>query len=591
MKSLKMFIALGFGILIGACTSAGTDDIDSSAGGENPPVQDQPTPPAPSTDALSFDESASLLLQGTFGASMQDITAVENNSASNWLQAQFDEPATLHLPRVLTVLPGGLVTLSDGSLSPYADHATVDSIMDAAVKGDDQLRQRMAYALSQIVVVSGISGTQLHRQPHVEAAYFDILVRNAFGNYRDILEEVTYSPAMAKYLTYLRGKKANPTKGSVPDENYAREVMQLFTIGLVELNMDGTPRLQNGQTIETYTNDDIVGLARVFTGFSYDDPSFWPDLKVKPELAYAPLRIFPEHHSTAEKSFLGATIPAGTSGPDSVDRALDVLFNHPNVAPFISQQLIQRFVTSNPKPAYVERVARVFENGSFTMPNGVTVGEGRRGDLKATIAAILLDNEARTPSLRDDVDFGRVREPYLRFVHWARTFNVNSAVISSQALLWNPKTSGLSQQPLRSPSVFNFYRPGYTAPGTMTGDANLVAPELQILDATSLVGFNNVLTSYIFGNARVRFGYGTENTDFVPDYSAEIALADDPSALVDHLDVLLAGNQLRDSTKARIVSMVSDISISNDQRQNDLQARVELAIFLTMTTPEYIVQR
>lgn len=588
MKSLQMLIALGFMTAAVACTSAGTDDIESP-NGETP--TGQPTSPVSGAGGLSFDESASLLLQGTFGASMQEINALENNSASTWVGNQFNEPMTLHLPRVLAVLPGGVTSLPGGGLSPYADSAAVDSILGAAVSSDDQLRQRTAYALSQIVVVSGRTSTALHRLPHVQAAYQDILVRNAFGNYRDILEEVTYSPAMARYLTYLRGKKADPSTGSVPDENYAREIMQLFTIGLVELNMDGTPRLQGGQMVETYTNDDIVGLARVFTGFSYDAPVFWPDLSAQPQLTYSPLKVFPEHHSVAEKTFLGTTIPAGTSGAESVDRALDTLFNHPNVAPFISRQLIQRLVTSNPKPSYVERVARVFESGSFTMPNGVTVGEGRRGDLKATVAAILLDSEARTPSLRDDPDFGKVREPFLRFMHWARTFNVNSALISNQALLWHTDSSGLIQQPLRAPSVFNFYRPGYAAPGTLTGNADLVAPELQILDATSLVGFNDVLTAYIFGNAGLRAGFGSENTDFVPDYSTEIALATDPGALVDHLDALLAGNQLQGTTKTRIINILDGITISTDQRENDLKARVELAIFLTMTTPEYIVQR
>ena len=525
---------------------------------------------------------------------MQEIETLEGDSASAWMQAQFNEPMTLHLPRVLQVLPGGSVTESDGSRSPFEDTAAIDSFLDVAVRNDDQLRQRMAYALSQILVVSGESSTVLNRKPHVQAAYMDILVRNAFGNYRDLLEEVTYSPAMARYLTYYRNLKANPSKGTVPDENYAREIMQLFTIGLVELNMDGTPRLQGGQTIETYTNDDIIGLSRVFTGFSYDAPEFAPDffhnIKSTPERAYLPMRIFSEHHSEAEKSFLGTTIPAGTSGEASVDRALDVLFNHPNVAPFISAQLIQRFVTSNPKPAYVERVARVFESGSFTMPNGVVVGEGRRGDLKATLAAILLDDEARSASLRDDPAFGKIREPYLRFTHWARTFDVNSAQITNQIPLFNGEISAkLSQLPLRAPSVFNFYRPGYVAPGPQTGEAGLVAPELQILDATSFVGHSNVMAAYIFSQAGL--GTGGDNPYFIADYSAEIALADDPAALVDHLDALLTGNTLDPATKARMENMVGAIEIRDGSRDNDLLGRVELAVFLTMSAPEYIVQR
>ena len=587
MKSLRTLFALGLFTAVCACTSAGSDDpapSDPTAGGGQ-------NPPPPVTQALSFDESASLLLQGTFGASMQDIGAVENTSASAWVEAQFSEPMTLHLPRVLQVLPGGLVTEPGGDRSPYADGAAVDSFLDAAVRSDDQLRQRTAYALSQILVVSGAPSAILHRRPHVQAAYMDILVRNAFGNYRDLLEEVTYSPAMALYLTYHRNEKANPLRGSLPDENYAREVMQLFTIGLVELNMDGTPRLQGGRPIETYTNDDIVGLSRVFTGFSYDAPTFWHAIETTPELAYAPLTIFDEKHSTeVEKSFLGTTIPVGTGGAASVDIALDALFNHPNVAPFVSKQLIQRLVTSNPKPAYVARVAQAFESGSFTMPNGTTVGEGRRGDLRATIAAILLDAEARTPALRNDPAFGKVREPYVRFTHWARTFDVNVAQITNQDTLWNAETSDrLSQLPLRAPSVFNFYRPGYAAPGTQTGQQGLVAPELQLLDATSIVGYNDVMATYIFITPGTRDG--RPNTHFIPDYTDETALAADPQALVDHLDALLAGNRLEASTKTRMADMISAIEIGDATREDDLLGRAELAIFLAMTAPEYLVQR
>ena len=593
MKRLHLLFALSLLTAVSACTSAGSDDVDPPQVAAPPPASSPPPGAPPAVETLSFDESVSLLLQGTFGASMQEIEALEGGSASTWIETQFNAPMTLHLPRVLQVLPGGSVTEPDGSRSPFEDTAAIDSFLDVAVRNDDQLRQRMAYALSQILVVSGERSTVLVRKPHVQAAYMDILVRNAFGNYRDLLEEVTYSPAMARYLTYYLNLKADPAKGTVPDENYARE-MQLFTIGLVELNMDGTPRLQNGRTIETYTNDDIIGLSRVFTGFSYDAPEFAPnffhDIKTTPERAYLPMRIFPQYHSEAEKSFLGATIPAGTSGEASVDQALDVLFNHPNVAPFISIQLIQRFVTSNPKPAYVERVARAFERGSFTMPNGAVVGEGRRGDLKATLAAILLDDEARSASLRNDPAFGKIREPYLRFTHWARTFNVNSAQITNQIPLFRGESpANLSQLPLRAPSVFNFYRPGYVAPGTLSGEAGLVAPELQILDATSFVGHSNVMAAYIFSEAGLRDG--EENMSFIPDYSAQLALADDPAALVDHLDALLTGNTLSAAAKTRMENMVGAIEIRSGSRDNDLLGRVELAVFLTMSAPEYIVQR
>ncbi len=603
MKRLRILCALGLIAAACACTSAGSDDVDTPTANIDAPSSGPPDPagapanggqpPAdlPNVDALSFNESVSFLTQATFGASLEEARALEGGSASVWLREQFDAPMTLHLPNVLAVLPGGLVTDPvTGGRSPYEDSAAVDSLLSVAVRGEDQLRQRAAYALSQILVVSGTPSAILYRRPHVQAAYMDILVRNAFGNYRDILEEVTYSPAMALYLTYLGSQKADPLRGSVPDENYAREIMQLFTIGVVELNMDGTPRMRNGRMIETYTNDDVVGLSRVFTGFAYDAPTYWHDVKTTPELAYAPLTIFEDRHSEAEKSFLGETIPAGTGGAESVDRALDILFNHPNVAPFVSRQLIQRLVTSNPEPAYVERVARVFENGRYTMPDGVAVGEGRRGDLKATIAAILLDEEARTPALRDDPTFGKVREPFLRFIHWARAFGANDARITNQVLLWNGESPDrLTQLPLRAPSVFNFYRPGYMAPGTQTAQSGLVAPELQILDATSIVGQNDILSTYVFSTAGTR--NGQPNTDYIVDYSTEVALAEDPQALVDHLDALLLGERLEAATRERMIEMIAAVEIGDATRDNDLLGRVQLAIFLALTAPEYLVQR
>ena len=599
MKRLRRLCALGLIAAACACTSAGVDDVETPASDAGAPASEAPDAPSPApvvpalpnAEPLSFDESVNLLTQGTFGPSLEEAAALEGGTASQWVRAQFEQPMTLHLPSVLEVLPGGLVTDPvTGGRSSFEDSAAVDAALGAAVFGEDQLRQRTAYALSQILVVSGVPSAILYRRPHVQAAYMDILVRNAFGNYRDLLEEVTYSPAMALYLTYFRNQKANPSKGSVPDENYAREIMQLFTIGVVELNMDGTPRLQNGQAIETYTNEDIVGLSRVFTGFSYDAGTFWHDVRTTPELAYEPLIIFPSFHSEAEKSFLGETIPAGTGGEESVDRALDTLFNHPNLAPFVSKQLIQRFVTSNPEPAYVERVARVFERGRYETPDGVILGDGRRGDLKATIAAILLDEAARDPALRADPAFGKLREPYLRFTHWARAFDVNEARITNQVLLWNAeKPDRLAQLPLRSPSVFNFYRPGYVAPGTQTAEQGLVAPELQILDATSLVGQNDVMAHYIFAAAGTRTG--AANSDFISDYSTEIALAEDPVALVNHLDALLSGNKLEASTKERMASMIEAIEIGGATRESDLLGRAQLGIFLAMTAPEYLVQR
>ena len=594
MSNWNRFAALGLLVFAGACTAGGQDDIDPPSSQQQDGASQDPNGPqfpAPETESLSFNESAVFLTQSTFGPSLDEIESLENASASSWLESQFDQPATLHLPRVLQKLPTATRSDASGNPVPNAKHFAADSFVEAAIMSEDQLRQRMAFALSQILVTSVMGNVSMDSNPHLQAAYYDIFVRNAFGNYRDILEEVTYSPAMATYLTYFRNRKGDPGQGRVPDENYAREIMQLFTIGLQELNMDGTPRLRNGAPIETYTNEDVTGLSRVFTGFSYDTPNFWESPgDNNASLRYAPLKIFPEMHSDLEKSFLGVTIPPGVSGPESVDRALDTLFNHPNVAPFISKQLIQRFITSNPSPDYVERVARVFESGRFTLDNGAVVGAGARGDLKATISAILLDAEARAPESRESSSFGKIREPLIRFTHWARAFNVNSADMSNQLTLRNAQsTTKLSQQILRSPSVFNFYRPGYVAPGTNSGAAGLAAPELQIVSAASIPGYINVMNSYIF-NFAIADGGGA-NTRFQPDYDAELALADNPEELINHLDQLIAGNRLLASTKERMAAVLRAMPVNDATRQKDLEERAQTAVFMTFTAPEYIVQR
>ena len=584
MHNLQKFIVLGLLVIVGACTSGGEGDAPAPAAPDGP-APGPGVPPA--SESLSFTESSSLLTQGTFGASEADIMALENRSASAWVAAEFEKTPTYHLPTVLAAIPDP----RDVNSIRDAEDEAANSFWEAAVAADDQLRQRMVFALSQILVVSGADSSILSRRPHTQGAYIDILVEHAFGNYRDLLEDVTYSVAMAEYLTYIRNRKEDPATGRVPDENYAREIMQLFTIGLVELNLDGTPRLRNGEPIETYTNEDVTGLSRVFTGLSHNADRFNSnDSNRSPEALYTPLKIFEDRHSTLEKSFLGVTIPPNTPAAQSIDIALDTLVDHPNTPPFISKQLIQRFVTSNPTPAYVERVATAFQNGTFTMANGQSVGAGRRGDLSAVVAAILLDAEARDPALRDNPRFGKIREPLLRFTHWARAFNVNSEDLSDQAMMRDAsREHSLGQHPFRAPSVFNFYRPGYVAPGSGTGEAGLTAPELQITNATTIVGYTNFMTDYIFGEARTKSG--GPNTAYRPDYSAETALAEDPDALVSRLDRILTNGQLSEVVKSRIAAVVAETPVNDATREGDLEKRVSLAILMTMTSPEYLVQR
>lgn len=531
-------------------------------------------------------QTVRFLNQATFGAPLEEIQSLTNKSASDWVTKQFRIKPTLHLGRLLAEYPDGLEG-EDADLFYFADS---NSWWHTAVTAKDQLRQRMAFALSQIVVIANPGPSFLGDRPQAMAHIMDIITRNAFGNYRQLLEEVTYSPAMGIYLTYAGNEKADPIAGTQPDENYAREIMQLFTIGLTQLNMDGTQKLDStGKPIETYTNKDITGLARVFTGLDF----YYRGGGENAVNYTRSMEMLEELHSLKEKKFLGHTIPAGTDGETSIKLALDYIFNHPNVAPFIGRQLIQRFVTSHPSRSYIKRVATAFEIGHYTLPNEVTVGTGERGDLKATIAAVLFDPEANNETQAENSIQGKVREPVIRFTHWARAFNINSADPSNEVGLYeamNPEN--LNQHAYKSRSVFNFYRPGYVAPGTATGAANLTIPELQIVNESSAVGYANFMNRYIRGiAAKWEPEEYFEYSSFIADYRRELKLANDPKKLVQHLNLLLTGNRLQTSTTDRIISVLNEVPITNFNRNTALNERVHIAILMVMTAPDYIVQR
>ena len=560
--------------------------------GSSDPVGEQPAPlppePMPPVETLSEAEATRFLSQASFGPSPASVEEVVDNGMEQWFLDQLEKPATLHLERVLAGFPAdGSFFDEDGNPIPGLILLPSNSVWQAMVEGEDQLRQRMAFALSQILVVSGNSN--LSRAPQTLAHYADILTEGAFGNYRDLLEAVTYSPAMSVYLTYLRNERADPATGRVPDENYARELLQLFTVGLVELAADGRPVTDGqGQQVELYDNGDITELAKVFTGLSFAGAAWNAGVRQLPnEAFYTPLATFDFYHSMEAKRFLGTTIPAGTGASDSIDMALDAIFAHPNVGPFVGRQIIQRFVTSAPNPAYVQRVAAAFDAGSYQLPSGATVGDGRRGNLGALLAAVLFDPQARNEAPRAEPTFGKLREPVLRFTHWARAFEVNSADAAGELILRNTSDPQLlGQHPYLSPSVFNFYRPGYIAPGTNTGDAGLTAPELQIANATSVVGYPNFITLFALDNTPGG-GQGRPES-FVPDYSEEIAAAADIPALLDILDRKLTHGTLRQDTRARIGDILSLLEAQSDTGR---ELRAGVAAVLVMTSPEYIVLR
>ena len=530
----------------------------------------------PKTNVVSAQVASRFLAQATFGPKMADIDAVAATGLDAWLNSQFAKPQTLHLPPVTAYLNTLAPDLQRGQT------AFQWSLWKNFATGDDALRQRVAFALSEIFVVS-LGSNISFSYPRGPANYLDTLGANAFGNYRNLLEAVTYSPMMGLYLTHLHNQKENAATGSVPDENYAREVMQLMSIGLYELNFDGTQKQDiAGKPIETYSNADVSGMARVMTGLSWAGPDTSTNrfngggLATEPDRELKPMQAYDQFHSTAQKKFLGVTIPAQTLATTNNDVriALDTLFNHPNVGPFFGKQLIQKLVSSNPSETYVARVAAAFNNN----------GSGVRGDMKAVIRAVLLDSEARGAA---NAISGKLREPAVRLVHWMRAFNARS--IDGRFLLGtttDPATQ-LGQTPMYSPSVFNFFRPGYIPPNSKVGAAGLVAPEAQIINETSIAGYLNYMRGVVTS------GIGTSTggvRDIQADYSAELALASNPDALIDRVSLLLAGGNLSATTRATVRAAVASVNIGTATAAADQRNRVNLAIYLIMASPEYIFQ-
>ncbi|MBV7456558.1 DUF1800 domain-containing protein [Acidovorax sp. sif1233] len=544
---------------------------------------------APLTDA----EAARFLLQAQFSASTADIAALRSTTYASWLESQFSAPPSL----------SGWDWLNQRG---YADVNKDTAYYDNTYPGDymiwhqllqssDGVRKRVALALSEICVVS-LSGLDLSWRSHALAWYWDQLVANAFGNYRNLLQDVTLNAAMGYYLNTRGNQKENAATGRQPDENYAREVMQLMSIGLVLLNPDGTPQRDSaGKPIDSYTQSDVTNLARVFTGYDYDQSQNTPTTvpgttRVVPGTTFArlPMALTESRHSTLAASFLGTTIPAGTPGAAALKTALDTLFNHPNVGPFIGKQLIQRLVTSNPSPAYVARVTAAFNNN----------GAGVRGDMRAVVRAILLDDEARAPAGLAQPGFGKLREPMLRFVQWGRTFGLESAQGSWKIGNFSDPGSRLGQSPLRSPSVFNFFRPGYIPPSTALAANGAVAPEFQLVNESSVGGYLNfmqgVIRNGIFVNApELPHNASTANNgfDLKASYAQELALVADADALVARINLLMCAGQLSAGTVKLITDALKATNVTAASADNVRRDRVAAAVFLVMASAEYLIQK
>ena len=520
------------------------------------------------TAAKSDDEAARFLLQAQFSATETDIAAVRAKGYLPWLGEQAD----------MAPSQTGWQWLSS---KPVNTAYTDNMIWDQLMTSPDGFRKRMALVLTEIFVVSandiGSNWADL-----MMAQYWDTVVAGVTTNFRKLLEDITLNPAMGFYLN-TRGNQKEDSSGREPDENYGREVMQLMTLGLYQLNDDGSIKLAaDGTPLDTYTQNDVTNIARVFTGYDLDIRTAEKNAYAPPGQTYTvesnqwtqrPMALTDANHSTLASNFLGATIAAGTKGAPALKTALDTLANHPNTAAFICKQLIERLITSNPSPAFIARVAAVFADN----------GAGMRGDMKSVFAAVLLDNEARSPAGLTDTGFGRLREPMLRLAQWARTFGVTSVKDTWKVDNTSDAASKLGQSPLRSPSVFNFFRPGYVPPSTVLASTGKVAPEFQLVNETSVSGYLNYMQGVLQN--------GYDSKDVVASYAVEKSLVTDAGALVRRLNLVMCANQLSATTIALITSALATPPVTAASTDAIKNNRIYAAILMVLASPEYLIQK
>jgi len=531
------------------------------------------TPALTSADAEA--DAVRLLEQATWGPNETLVAHVKSVGAAAFLDEQFATPQTKYtvFPPMPSSRPATCIdehTLPVTATSYCArDNYTLYQLQREffrnAVMAPDQLRQRVAFALSQILVISGLKVGEAYAMERYQQMLADL----AFDNFRNVLTQVTLSPAMGHYLDMVNNQKPNATTGVNPNENYAREVMQLFSIGTTELQLDGTPLLDTAQKpIATYGQDEIEGFAHVFTGWTYptatalgaiprtgENPSFYDGL-MEQRSQY--------HDFTAKALIDGATAPANLTMSAELANAINVIFKHPNVGPFIGKQLIQKLVTSNPSPAYVARIATVFNNN----------GAGVRGDLKAVVRAILLDPEARGP-LKDNPAYGRLREPAQFIVAVARALNG-----TTDGVYFRAQPSAMGQPIYTAPSVFNFYPPGYVIPGTV-----VLGPEFALQNTSTAFTRINYVNSLVFAQsiAPDPTVYGATGTQL--DWSGLTPLAGNPQALVAKLNSLLLHGTLSAAAQSAVVTAVSAVSAT------DALTRAKTAFYLVASSPQYQVER
>lgn len=505
-------------------------------------------------DAVTDDFAAARFLQrATFGPTTEEISRLRDLGYAGWISDQIQKPATYLLPVTRKHNP-----------PRWGEH--VNSWLVNSTLADDQLRQRVAFALSQFFVASDQGG--LGDQQAALSNYYDILVANSFGNFRELIEQVTLSPIMGDYLSMKGNQKPDVENGIRPDENYARELLQLFSIGLVQLEIDGSIVADDdGIALPTYSQEIVEAFAHVFTGWHFKEVDNWnyPDVKDW----YSPMQAYQDRHDQGEKILLNGTVlPAGQTAEKDLEDALDNIFNHPNVAPFFARHMIMQLVTSNPSADYLKRVATIFNDD----------GNGVRGNIGAVVAATLLDPEALSGYEEESRTFGKLREPLIRMISLWRAFNANP---NSPEFSYSWIRNRYNQAPLQSPSVFNFFSPTFSQNGEIR-DLNLRSPVFQIHNESSIINITNGLLAHSIW----------QNTESLTD--PELALIDisrlmlldgQREKLYELLGTLILAKPPGDALRAQADYLL-------DARKNaTAEIRAEELLFLFVSSPEAAVQR
>jgi uncharacterized protein (DUF1800 family) len=551
-------VALALLALLTACGGGGGGSPPvvppGSGGGSGGGGSTGPSEPT----AEDYRDAALILDTGTFGARYSDVESVAESGVDAWLDQQFSMPISLHEP-IVRVYGAQYGFNNQDSPIPIGLFRRF-AFFENALTAPDQLRQVTAYALTQLFVVSqtGVLGNN----PLGLSNYYDTLLVHSFGNYRDLLRAVTLHPAMGFYLSHVNNAKTDPNANTFPDENYAREVMQLFTVGLYELNADGTQKLDaDGRPIPTYDNTDIREFSKIFTGLAYAgadglEPQFGRNRAV----LHTPMVMFDNFHEPGEKYLLnGFVVPDGQTGIQDIDDAVDNLFNHPNVGPFVGKQLIQRLVSSNPSPEYVSRISAVFADN----------GDGVRGDMQAVIRAILTDPEVANAS--------RVREPFRRFLAANRALNAMPSEGSDIGVTGFFVENATGQMVLTAPSVFNFYSPFYRP----QGGQGLISPEMQITTEDTIVGVTNLMAQVLYSDRPMR--NHSQLPEMRLDLASMVSLADNKEELLLRIERLFFAGTMSEHTRS-VISGAFDEAAGSTPTD-----RVKLVLYLALTSPDQAV--